>query len=561
MNKTLLTGWCFATLIAGVPLVSCAAGPVPNGEMKKLDAPITHTQIENKTASLAEIIDQGKRVFSTPFNKHDGLGDGPFDEMEDKNPFGSRPTLQANSDEGNGHFLRMNGLDSQTCLECHSVLSNDAVPATFEVGGVGGAAANAFPAVTKFDVANSDKKEYASFNGRVINPPFVFGSGGVELLAKEMTKDLQDIAQQALLPENVGKIYELVTNDVHFGSVFSRNLTPHELHELKKNPSDEIASGNGLIPTNCSNETGMAKMRAAADLKQEADSELMHFIAIQPSRTSFYGLGGKMQTRSFFEGTDAMPEVILDTSNVVGVDTDLVVRPFGRKGNNVTTRDFDCGALRFHMGMEPVEIVGEDVDHDGDGVKNEISVGQLSSLAIFNTTTAPPCEAKAEGKGRQLFRKIGCASCHSPVMKTSRKTLPFQHPEDPAHPFKEPYYQVDLTQEPANFKKSLKGGIKIKLYSDLKRHDMGPRLQETLHEASDVENQLFITARLWGIADTAPYMHDGRATTLTEAIDWHGGEAVAARASYFSLEQSEQEDVLKFLRSLHTPSHPACSHS
>ncbi|WP_447971384.1 di-heme oxidoredictase family protein [Nitrospira sp. M1] len=559
MNRMLLTSWWIATLIAGVPLVSCASGPVPKGEAPKLDASITHEEIRAKNKTLVEILEQGERVFSTPFNKHDGLGDGPFDEGEDKTPFGSRLTLQANSDEGNGHFLRMNGLDSQTCLECHSILSNDAVPATFAVGGVGGAAANAFPAVTEFDLVNKGENEYVAFNGRIINPPFVFGSGGVELLAKEMTQALQEIAQEALLPENLGKTFALTTHGVNFGSVFSRKLTHHELHELEKMPDGKPMSDDGLIPTNCSDVAGMQKMKAAARPKLKGEAELMHFIAIQPSKASLYSIGGKMQSRSFFKGTDPKPEVILDTSNVVGVDSDLVVRPFGRKGNNVTTRDFDCGALRFHMGMEPVEVVGKDMDHDGDGVKNEITIGQLSSLAIFNTTTAPPCEAKTNGKGRKLFREIGCASCHTPVLKTSRKSLPYQHPEDPAHPFKEPYYEVDLTEEPANFKKSLKGGIKVKLYSDLKRHDMGPRLQETLHEATDVENQLFITARLWGIADTAPYMHDGRATTLTEAIDWHGGEAVTARANYFALEQSEQEEVLTFLRSLHTPNHPACS--
>lgn len=69
-------------------------------------------------------------------------------------------------------------------------------------------------------------------------------------------------------------------------------------------------------------------------------------------------------------------------------------------------------------------------------------------------------------------------------MKTTYKTLPYQHPEDPAHPFKDPYYEVDLTQAPANFKENAIGGIKVKLFSDLKRHDMGPRLQETLHEAT-----------------------------------------------------------------------------
>ena len=51
-----------------------------------------------------------------------------------------------------------------------------------------------------------------------------------------------------------------------------------------------------------------------------------------------------------------------DTSGVKGIDADLVVRPFGRKGEFATTRAFDRAALQFHMGMQPVEVVGADTD-------------------------------------------------------------------------------------------------------------------------------------------------------------------------------------------------------
>jgi CxxC motif-containing protein (DUF1111 family) len=66
-------------------------------------------------------------------------------------------------------------------------------------------------------------------------------------------------------------------------------------------------------------------------------------------------------------------------------------------------------------------------------------------------------------------------------------------------------------------------------------------------------NRSFITARLWGVADTAPYLHDGRATTLTEAIEWHGGDALAARNKYFALSDNKKIELLTYLRSLRTP--------
>jgi CxxC motif-containing protein (DUF1111 family) len=67
---------------------------------------------------------------------------------------------------------------------------------------------------------------------------------------------------------------------------------------------------------------------------------------------------------------------------------------------------------------------------------------------------------------------------------------------------------------------------------------------------------VFVTARLWGVADTAPYLHDGRATTLTEAILWHGGEAQAVRDAFEGLDAAGRESLLAFLRSLRTPPAP-----
>jgi hypothetical protein len=98
---------------------------------------VTQEQIVNKELSLREIRLAGLRVFTTPFNKIDGYGDGPMDFNDTVSP-GGRPTLQ-----GNGTLLRANGLDGQTCLECHSLLSAATVPPRLGIGGVGGSVTNA----------------------------------------------------------------------------------------------------------------------------------------------------------------------------------------------------------------------------------------------------------------------------------------------------------------------------------------------------------------------------------------------------------------------------------
>ena len=56
-----------------------------------------------------------------------------------------------------------------------------------------------------------------------------------------------------------------------------------------------------------------------------------------------------------------------------------------------------------------------------------------------------------------------------------------------------------------------------------------------------------MTAEVWGVGSTAPYLHDGRATTPAEAILAHGGEAAAARDSFAAQPQATQDNVVAFL--------------
>jgi hypothetical protein len=245
-------------------------------------------------------------------------------------------------------------------------------------------------------------------------------------------------------------------------------------------------------------------------------------------------------------------EGVFDVSGVEGIDDDLVVRPFGRKGEFDTVRAFDQDALRFHFGIEPVEVVGRDVDHDGDGVVNEIGIGAVSALEIFNTTLPRPVEergSRAARRGRRLFSSLGCADCHRPVLPTRSAELSLSLPgEDVA-----PHFVVDLLADSPGFAPTGRGGVRVPLFADLKRHDMGEALAESF--GSDLDG-FFTTARLWGVADTAPYLHDGRALTLTEAILLHGGEAQAARDGFDALRDDARAELIAFLRTLRTPEAP-----
>jgi CxxC motif-containing protein (DUF1111 family) len=59
---------------------------------------------------------------------------------------------------------------------------------------------------------------------------------------------------------------------------------------------------------------------------------------------------------------------------------------------------------------------------------------------------------------------------------------------------------------------------------------------------------------LWGFRDSGPYLHDGRAQTLDEAVAMHGGQGATAAQRYFQLTPREQLEVQAFLKSLVAPS-------
>ena len=171
-----------------------AGGLLGEGPRLRAKDRVSHKQIRTGRLSLFEIRRAGLLIFTTPFHGADGYGDGPHEAgVDNRSPeAGNRPTLQ-----GNGTFLRVNGLDAQTCLECHTIVSNAEVPARLGIGGVGGINTSPMFQPSRIDVADVNVDGVADFDGRLINPPFLFGSGGVELLAREMTQDLKELQEYA----------------------------------------------------------------------------------------------------------------------------------------------------------------------------------------------------------------------------------------------------------------------------------------------------------------------------------------------------------------------------
>ena len=71
----------------------------------------------------------------------------------------------------------------------------------------------------------------------------------------------------------------------------------------------------------------------------------------------------------------------------------------------------------------------------------------------------------------------------------------------------------------------------------------------TVHPAGSLQlaDSHFLTEPLWGVGSTAPYLHDGRAATLNDAILAHGGEAKASRDAFAALTSAQQAEIIAFL--------------
>jgi hypothetical protein len=100
------------------------------------------------------------------------------------------------------------------------------------------------------------------------------------------------------------------------------------------------------------------------------------------------------------------------------------------------------------------------------------------------------------------------------------------------------------------------------IYSDLLLHDMGQSLSDsgTYYGIDEPDStggpspQEWRTPPLWGFRDSAPYLHDGRAQTLEEAVALHEGQGAGSAHRFFSLPARERFQIEEFLKSLVAPS-------
>ena len=248
-------------------------------------------------------------------------------------------------------------------------------------------------------------------------------------------------------------------------------------------------------------------------------------------------------------GIRGRPNVLLTSNSISGQPNkngnDGTIGRFGHKAQNKSLLIFSGEAYNVEMGITNGAFPTERDETDGcqfgatpnTDVKldaNTPPVEAISSIdrfTLFMRFLAPPkpamppttIAADSIRSGGAVFNDVGCALCHTPTLYTYRNVA-----------------GMAVKDQPVN------------LYSDLLLHDMGRGLADGIQQGQ-AGGREFRSAPLWGLGQRLFFLHDGRSTDLRQAIAEHygdGSEANGVTRRFFALPDTQQQDLLNFLRSL-----------
>ncbi|MBP8824415.1 MAG: c-type cytochrome [Flavobacteriales bacterium] len=201
---------------------------------------------------------------------------------------------------------------------------------------------------------------------------------------------------------------------------------------------------------------------------------------------------------------------------------------FGRKGAAYDLLQQTAVAYNQDIGITST-FESRDT-YTGEPMDPEVPDRTISDVVFYLRTLKAPVQRGREDPsvvaGEQVFSAVGCAKCHRPELPTG---------PSPIAPL---------------------ANTTIRPFTDLLLHDMGPGLDDGYTEGGALSGE-WRTPPLWGLglspnSQGGGYflLHDGRATSLVQAIELHGGEAQASRAAFLQLPPAQREDLLRFLESL-----------
>jgi len=202
---------------------------------------------------------------------------------------------------------------------------------------------------------------------------------------------------------------------------------------------------------------------------------------------------------------------------------------FGRKAFVPTLGEFNAGAFQIEIGVTVPAVPDEGtvggqplppgVDPLPEPELDAESV-RLANAFVRLLAPPPPCKPTSASarRGKVLFERTGCVACHVPSLRTGASDV---------------------------------GALahrSVAAYTDLLLHDMGADLGDICF--GDATASEFRTEPLMGLRFATRFLHDGRATTIEDAIRLHGGEGRASRDAFAALSTRDRAALLAFLRTL-----------
>lgn len=201
---------------------------------------------------------------------------------------------------------------------------------------------------------------------------------------------------------------------------------------------------------------------------------------------------------------------------------------FGRKGATYDLLQQTANAYNQDIGITS-SYAPQDT-YTGSAIDPEIATATVDDVVFYlRTLKAPIQRDRGEAQvmaGEQIFSSVGCAKCHTPELHTGASSIAAL---------------ADRTIRP---------------FSDLLLHDMGPELDDGYTEGSALTSE-WRTPPLWGLglsptSQGGSYflLHDGRAGSIEQAIEAHGGEGRSSREAFQQLSTPDRDALLRFLESL-----------
>ncbi|MCM2369206.1 di-heme oxidoredictase family protein [Aporhodopirellula aestuarii] len=288
-----------------------------------------------------------------------------------------------------------------------------------------------------------------------------------------------------------------------------------------------------------------------------------------------------------------------------GAISGRVAGKYGWRGQVSTLSDFVVGACATELGLNVSGIAQQAVDPADPryiSLASDISTTQIEDLTSYVSDLPAPSkqllsleERRRVRRGEQVFSSVGCAACHIADLLPAREIysdlllhdmgVELQDPSPaPAYqqtgtrtavsasPYRNRYGRDEKSsfrtgRPPDRGRSGARDAGSFVLASapqaiamDAPAEPQFPRgdisdadLQGQFRYSWDALQREWKTPPLWGVADSAPYLHDGRAETLAEAIRWHGGEAETSKRRFLNLNEDQKQLLLAFLESLKSP--------